>query len=91
MRRFKLNSARWAHVRRVALERDNYTCRECGRGGGMEVDHIRPLHKGGSWYDLGNLQSLCYRCHKAKTQGEFKVRPDRPGYREKWDRLMQMF
>ena len=32
-RRFKLNAGRWAYVRRLALERDHYTCRECGRGG----------------------------------------------------------
>ena len=90
-RRFKLNAGRWAYVRRLALERDHYTCRECGRGGRMEVDHIQPKHKGGPLYALENLQSLCYGCHKAKTQGEFKARPDRPGYQEKWDSLMRMF
>ena len=88
-RRFKLNSGRWASVRRLALERDSYTCRKCGRGGRMEVDHIRALHKGGAWYDLANLQSLCYGCHKAKSQQERTIRPDRPGYREKWAALMQ--
>ena len=54
----------------------------------MEVDHIQPLHKGGAWYDLGNLQSLCFQCHVAKTRGELKVRPDRPGYRAKWAALI---
>ena len=89
-RRFKLDSGKWARVRRSALERDNYQCRQCGRGGRMEVDHVQPLHLGGPWYDLANLQSLCYGCHKLKTQGEFKVRPDRPGYRAKWAQLLDM-
>ena len=86
-RRFKLSARRWEHVRRQALERDGYTCRECGRGGRMEVDHIQPKHRGGSWWDVANLQSLCRKCHFAKSSREFKVRPDRPGYREKWDAL----
>ena len=89
-RRFKLSASRWARVRRSALERDHYQCRKCGRGGRMQVDHVRPLHKGGAWYDLQNLQALCYTCHKAKTLGEIKVRPDRPGYREKWAELISM-
>ena len=89
-RRFKLHSGQWARVRRTALERDNYRCVKCGRGGRLEVDHIRPLHLGGAWYDLGNLQSLCYDCHSAKSLREKKARPDRPGYREKWAALMDI-
>ena len=57
----------------------------------MEVDHVRPLHLGGAWYDLANVQALCYQCHQAKTIGEFKVRADRPGYREKWAALMDSY
>ena len=54
----------------------------------MEVDHIRPLHKGGAWYDLANLQALCFQCHVSKTRAELTVRPERPGYREKWAALI---
>ena len=54
----------------------------------MEVDHIQPLHLGGAWYDLVNLQCLCFQCHVAKTRAELKGRPDRPGYREKWAALI---
>ena len=44
--------------------------------------------RGTTWQ---NLQALCYTCHKAKTsRREFKVRPDRPGYREKWAELISM-
>ena len=90
MRRYKLNTGLWSRVRRSALERDGYRCRTCGRGGRMEVDHIRPLHRGGPWYDLRNLQSLCYDCHKAKSDGEHRRIPARPGYREKWTALMDV-
>ena len=31
-----------------------------------ELDHIVPLHKGGS-NDQDNLQALCVPCHRAKT------------------------
>ena len=89
-RRFNLNRGQWARVRRTALERDDYRCQTCGRGGRMEVDHIRPLHHGGAWYDLGNLQALCFQCHVAKTRAELKTIPERPGYREKWADLISM-
>ncbi len=32
----------------------------------LEIDHIRPLFAGGT-DDIGNLQVLCYQCHKNKT------------------------
>ena len=54
----------------------------------MEVDHVRPLHKGGAWYDLANLQCLCFQCHVAKTRIDLKVIPERPGYRAKWAALI---
>ena len=57
-RRFKLNAGRWAYVRRLALERDHYTCRECGRGGQMEVDHIQPKHKPESTEGVGRVSVL---------------------------------
>lgn len=39
-----------------------------------EVDHITPLEAGGAPYDPENLQSLCKRCHGAKTGEENKER-----------------
>ena len=89
-RRYKLQGHRWARVRRAALVRDNFQCVKCGRAGRMEVDHVLPRHKGGALYDLGNLQTLCYQCHLAKTSSEFKKIPDRPGYREKWRAMIDM-
>ena len=75
-----LNQGRWRRVRREALERDNWTCQNCGRYGN-ECDHIRPLFRGGAAYDLGNLQILCRGCHIKKSRGE--VETPIPG-REAW-------
>ena len=52
--------------------RDGYTCKGCGcvadRHEG-QVDHIIPLHLGGSDDDI-NLQWLCHECHVRKTEQE---------------------
>ena len=50
-------------------------CVECGRNGrhspATEVDHIIP-HKGNQqlFWDRGNWQGLCHRCHSRKTAKE---------------------
>lgn len=62
-------------TRRLALERDDWTCQDCG-GWGDEVDHIKPVHQGGAKWELDNLQVLCPDCHIKKT------RRDMPGYTE---------
>ena len=77
---------RWAIVRRKVLERDNYTCLDCGRHGFLEVDHMKPLYDGGAKYDLSNLQSLCKFCHRIKTTQE-KGRPSPKGRREWLEKL----
>ena len=46
-------------------KRDGYRCRICGSTKNLEVDHIKPIAKGGkSTYD--NLQTLCHSCNKKK-------------------------
>ena len=67
---YRLNARRWAVVRRAVLARDGRRCRQCGKAGRMEVDHVRPLRRGGDPYGLDNLQALCRVCHIAKTAGE---------------------
>ena len=54
--------------RRNALKRRaGYRCERCGRAGRLEIDHIKPVFRGGS-NDDGNLQALCRGCHIAKTK-----------------------
>ena len=47
----------------VCLEKDKFT-------EAVEVDHIIPLEQGGAPFDDDNLQSICKRCHGAKTGKE---------------------
>lgn len=64
----------WGKIRHRILVRDKYTCKCCGMVSlSNEVDHINPLHMGGSNDDV-NLQTLCTECHKAKTAGEARTR-----------------
>ncbi len=35
-----------------------------------DMDHIKPVSKGGDVFGLSNLHTLCYWCHKAKTKKE---------------------
>jgi 5-methylcytosine-specific restriction protein A len=44
-------------------------CRACNEALAVEVDHITPLHQGGTDTD-DNLQGLCIPCHQAKTNRE---------------------
>lgn len=67
------NSTAWRRLRDQVLVRDLYTCQQdrCGRlvGGKGEahVDHVDgdPMNN-----ELENLQTLCVRCHSAKTARE---------------------
>ncbi|WP_218043192.1 HNH endonuclease [Embleya hyalina] len=49
-----------------ALVRDRWTCQRCGARTELEVDHIVPVSRGGTW-DLSNLLTLCRACHRQKT------------------------
>lgn len=61
---------RKAVAQRLRRLRNEPLCRHCLASGRVtaatEVDHVIPLHKGGSDTD-GNCQSLCGPCHRAKT------------------------
>ena len=70
----RVDSARWALVRRAVFDRDGWRCRACGRAGRLEVDHVRPVALGGDPWALANLQALCVRCHLGKTRGETGAR-----------------
>jgi len=63
----------WLNQRRLALNRDGYTCQRCGATGNdltraLDVHHIRPFREFGlerhiEANDLANLVSLCRSCH----------------------------
>lgn len=56
----------WAHLRSTVFERDDYTCRYCGRRGiKLECDHVVPVSRGGS-NDLSNLATACFECNRSK-------------------------
>ena len=59
-------------LRFQVLQRDNFTCRTCGRspateiGVILEVDHVFAWSRGGETL-LANLQTLCDRCNSGKS------------------------
>jgi len=79
-------SARWKRLRRVIFDRDNWRCQSCGKAGRLECDHVIPVHKGGDFWDMGNLQALCRGCHirKSASENARRVRPLIPKYRREW-------
>ncbi len=63
---------RWKRARRAVLERDNWTCQNCGRYGN-EADHKIPIDRMPVDADLcalDALQCLCRGCHIRKSRGE---------------------
>ena len=61
-----------AKLRGAIKARDNYTCRQCSVSLAsqphllLEVDHIVPVSKGGLSI-ADNLQTLCWRCNRSKS------------------------
>ena len=58
------------YYKNKALERDNYTCQECGYSEEliMEVDHIKTRKDFPELINkLSNLVTLCPNCHRRKT------------------------
>jgi 5-methylcytosine-specific restriction endonuclease McrA len=77
-----IHKYQWKLIRKQVLSRDGHSCTHCGASEGkMEVDHIIPRHRGGD-DTLGNLQTLCTRCHQIKTKKDasFLVRKGTPPY-----------
>lgn len=64
-------SKAWRSIRIGILQRDRYTCRDCGRFGG-HVDHIDGDNAN---HSADNLQTLCLPCHSRKTATEQTGRP----------------
>ena len=59
-------------LREYIKKRDNYTCCNCGNSIHnepnllLEIDHIIPVSKGGCTIE-DNLQTLCWKCNRAKS------------------------
>ena len=63
----------WRQQRQHALNRDRYTCQDCG-GRAEEVHHIVPLSPINISdvrvsLALSNLVSLCFDCHQSRHRG----------------------
>jgi 5-methylcytosine-specific restriction enzyme A len=66
-------SSQWRAVRRIVLNRDHFTCRDCD-GRASEVHHIVELtpeniNDPTIALNLDNLESLCWSCHDKRTKG----------------------
>ena len=84
----KLSGRRWERVRRVVLDAADWKCALCGKYA-REVDHIRPLFKGGQPFALPNLQPLCRTHHIEKTAlDNAKPIPGRAEWRQYVQSLM---
>lgn len=61
---------RWAVTRLAVFERDGFRCVKCGRRSALECDHIRPVVRGGDWFSMSNLRTLCRTCHLAVSAAD---------------------
>ena len=89
-RRYRFSRREWAAAREATFRRAGYRCQSpgCGRAGGLEADHIRPIHWGGAILEGDNLQALCRSCHISKTRAEFTKIPRDTEKRATADRLV---
>jgi 5-methylcytosine-specific restriction endonuclease McrA len=59
----RLPAEEWEFLRKAALERDGYSCGNCGKSNlVLQVHHIIEIQNGGS-NRLTNLRTLCNECH----------------------------
>ena len=66
----RTSSYQWRKLRQSIIERDKYTCQDCGIiGTAIDVDHIDTNNLNN---DPSNLQTLCRPCHIKKTTKENK-------------------
>ncbi len=87
--RWVYRDRRWPALRLAAKRRDGWKCVICGARYRLEVDHIKPVRcHPESAFSLDNLQTLCGRCHGAKTRREIGHAP-LPPERQKWRQLVR--
>lgn len=54
-------------VKIAVATRDGGKCRRCGSAYDLQYDHIIPYSRGGSSTDVNNIQLLCGRCNRLKS------------------------
>ena len=59
-----------ATTKKIVYARDGGTCRCCGSSLNLEYDHIVPFSCGGS-SDRSNIQLLCQKCNRSKSNSCF--------------------
>lgn len=69
-------------VRMTVFVNDDLTCKICGikvsnnvattASNKANVDHIKPISKGGT-NDIFNLQTLCRKCNRNKSNNEYEI------------------
>lgn len=64
------NTKRRKRTRQAVMQRDQGLCYVCGQSGATQMDHITPLHLGGSEYDMDNLGAIHSGCHEMKSRRE---------------------
>lgn len=60
------------------FRRDGGQCLACGAQDDLEIDHIRPVTRGGD-NSFSNLQTLCAKCNNSKGQSTVDYRRDANG------------
>lgn len=84
-RMYETNVKEWYRMRKVVFDRDNYTCQYCGKRGCMlEVDHVIPFSKGGS-YELSNLVTACRKCNRQKRDKSLEEFNE---WKQKYEKLL---
>jgi len=58
-------------IKKIVYSRDKGICQCCGSSENLEYDHIIPFSCGGSSTDASNIQLLCLRCNRSKSNSCF--------------------
>jgi hypothetical protein len=54
-------------IKKIVFSRDGGACQCCGSSESLEYDHITPYSCGGSSTDAANIQLLCMKCNRSKS------------------------
>jgi len=69
----RFNGKVWKLIRKLILERDNFTCQKCGKvQKNLDVHHKNPWRQSKN-DDLDNLVSLCRKCHREEESKIQKI------------------